>query len=101
MVPLKSNSTASAVQVKANLLEQLRDHLNFRQEWTFNTLGRSRFESLLTHVAPEWLLTTMRGSWFKSFNIKKLVKVTECNFRDYTIKWQISNSTNVFKKILC
>ena len=46
----KSNSTADAVQVEANLQEQLSNHLHFRQEWAFINLGRSRFESLLAHV---------------------------------------------------
>ena len=47
---------ASAVQVK-----QLGKHLHFRQEWEFNTFGLSRFESLLAHVGPEWLLATVEG----------------------------------------
>ena len=52
----KSNSTASAVQVEANLQEQLSDRWRFRQEWAFTTLRWSRFESLLAHVVPMWLL---------------------------------------------
>ena len=33
--------------------------------------------------------------FFKYFTFKQQVKVTECNFCNYTIRWQISKSTNV------
>ena len=54
----------SAIQVEANLEEQLGDHLHFRQETVFTTLEWSRFESLLTHVAPEWSLAAVEGYRF-------------------------------------
>ena len=33
---------------------------------------------------------------FVIVDLQKLVKVTECNFHNYTIIWQRANSTNVF-----
>ena len=52
----KSNSMADAVRGEENLQEQLGNNFHFTQEWAFTTLGRSRLESLLAHVAPERLL---------------------------------------------
>ena len=49
----KSNAKAGAEQVEANLQEQLGNHLQFRQQWAFTTLGMSRFELLLAHGTPE------------------------------------------------
>ena len=63
----KSNSTVNSVQVE----EQLSNHLHFRQEWAFTTLGKSRFESLLIYVAPERLLDTVGWSRFESLTFKK------------------------------
>ena len=34
---------------------------------------------------------------FKCLTFRKLVKVTECNLRNDTIRWQMPKSTNVFK----
>ena len=31
---------------------------------------------------------------------KRLIKISECNFRKYMIRWQISKSTNVSDKFL-
>ena len=90
----KSNSTADAVQVEANLQDQLSNNLHFRQEWAFTTLGRSRFESLLVHVSPELLLATVGRSQFKSLTFKG-GKVMENNLRNNAIRWQMSKSTNV------
>ena len=42
----KDNSTAGAVQLESNLQELISNYLRFRQEWTLNTFGRSRFYSL-------------------------------------------------------
>ena len=44
---------ADAVQVEDNLHEQLSNRMHFRQKWAFTSLERSRFESLLIHIAPE------------------------------------------------
>ena len=67
------NITPVAVQVEANLQEQLSNHLHFRQEWAFTVLGRSRFESLHVHVAPEWLFATVAIfaiTGFTAFDVK-------------------------------
>ena len=49
-------------------------------EWLLATVGRSRFESLLAYVAPDWLLAIKGRSQFKSSTFNKQVKVMENNF---------------------
>ena len=50
--------------------------------------------------APEWLLSTVGTSRFKSLTFKKQVKVMENIFRDNAIRRQMSKSINVSHKFL-
>ena len=72
---------AGAIQAEANLLDQLSNHSRFRQEREFTTSERSRFESLLVHVVPEWSRTTVGRSRFESFDIQKVGQVKEYTFQ--------------------
>ena len=49
----------------------------------------------LPHIL-HMFLSFQRYKHFILFTFKKQVKVTECNFRNYTIRWQMSKSTDVF-----
>ena len=89
----KSNSTTNAVQVKANLQEQLNDHLHFRKLKCCQKVRH--LESF--HIFA--LALTMRKIFkFHTVTFKKRVKVIRCKSRYGIIRWQKSKSVRV---VLC
>ena len=86
-IKAKSNLTAGAVQVEANLQEELSVHLPLQKA---KMLLEHQVIKVISHVSLD-----LTVSDFKLFTLKKQVKIIKCKVRNGIICWQISKSLKV------
>ena len=85
----KGNTTAGAIQVKANLQEHRSDHLHFRER---KSCKNARYLKYFHMFALAFNVAEIL-TFLKCFICKKLVMVMEYNCCIGNVRWHMSKST--------